>query len=70
MTPASEALRDVAIERLTTGAGAAALLAAGVGAEDSRAPGEGGVTTAPDGAAPLPYVEVQGVTEAELPRAS
>lgn len=65
MTPAANPVRLAATARLTAGDGAAALLAAGVGAGDSRPPGAGGVTTSPDDAPAFPYVEVQGTTEVE-----
>jgi hypothetical protein len=54
-------LRTAAVARLTSGAGSAALVAAGI-----TSPANGGVTTAPDEPAPaLPYVEVQGTTMVE-----
>lgn len=63
MTSTAPPLRVAAIARLTSGEGAAALVAAGVAAPDA-----GGVAVNPEQGADLPYVEVQGATEVETGR--
>ena len=64
MTPASDLIRTAATALLTGGAGADALRAVGV-----AAPAEGGVAVSPEQGTELPYVEVQGASEVEGPRA-
>ncbi|PAP79619.1 hypothetical protein B1759_14965 [Rubrivirga sp. SAORIC476] len=63
MTSTAPPLRLAAIARLTSGAGAAALVAAGV-----ASPAAGGVAVDPEQGSDLPYVEVQGATEVETQR--
>lgn len=65
MTTPGPALRSAVVALLTQGAGAAALVAAGV-----PTPGEGGVTVSAAPGQPLPYVEVQGTTSPEAERST
>lgn len=65
MTTTTPALRKACIALLTTGAGEAALVAAGV-----ASPAAGGVSVEPEQGQRLPYVEVQGATEVETDRST
>ena len=65
MTPPGRPLRAACITLLTTGPGLAALVSAGV-----PAPASGGVTVEPHDGQALPYVEVQGTTDAEGERSN